>query len=584
MNANHKLLDTLYELGCNSKPVERLYARMLDEELFIAAYVKLHRNRGATTVGVDPIDTIDGMSLKRIRRIIQRLKENRWQWKPVRRTYIPKRNGKSRPLGIPSWSDKLVQEVMRMVLEAYYEPLFLDESHGFRPHRSCHTALTQIHNVWRGVTWFVEGDIKGCFDNLDHTILLEIIGKRVRDFRFLKLLRTMLKAGYWELGKRHSQLSGTPQGGVVSPILANIYLHELDEYVVKNLKPRFDKGRKRRPHPEYARLCARISTAKRKGDWRKVTQLRQQRKSVPAGDPYDEGYRRLVYIRYADDFLVGVIGTKVECRQLKAKVRDKLAELGLEMSDEKTKITNAASGVARFLGYDISKFQDRRHVHLNGSILLSVPKEKMHQLAKRYMRKGKPYQRDGLINGEVAEILMIYDLELRGYYNHYRLAWNVGKQLAQLRYIMWQSLTRTLARKLRSRTRKINQRYKGIGPKTGNRCLLVELTTEEGKKRVVTYGDISLKVDKSLRHKHGRDFFRPYLPARELTLRLKRTRCELCQRVTNDLEVHHIRRLKDIRAKVKAGKAPRWQETMAARNRKSLVVCAPCHNEIHSSY
>lgn len=165
MNANHKLLDTLYELGCNSKPVERLYARMLDEELFIAAYVKLHRNRGATTVGVDPIDTIDGMSLKRIRRIIQRLKENRWQWKPVRRTYIPKRNGKSRPLGIPSWSDKLVQEVMRMVLEAYYEPLFLDESHGFRPHRSCHTALTQIHNVWRGVTWFVEGDIKGCFDH-----------------------------------------------------------------------------------------------------------------------------------------------------------------------------------------------------------------------------------------------------------------------------------------------------------------------------------------------------------------------------------------------------------------------------------
>jgi hypothetical protein len=284
------------------------------------------------------------------------------------------------------------------------------------------------------------------------------------------------------------------------------------------------------------------------------------------------------------NFLIGVIGTKADCRQLKAQVSDKLTGLGLEMSDEKTKITNAASGTARFLGYDISKFQDRRHVRLNGSILLSVPKEKMHQLAKRYMRKGKPYQRDGLINGEVAEIIMIYDLELRGYYNHYRVAWNVGKRLAELRYIMWQSLTRTLARKLRSRTRKINQQYKSIGPKTGNWCLLVELTTDEGKKRAVTYGDISLKVDKSLRHKRGHDFFRPYLPARELTLRLKRTRCELCQQVTDDLEVHHIRRLKDIRAKVKAGTAPRWKATMAARNRKSLVVCAPCHNEIHSSY
>lgn len=327
----------------------------------------------------------------------------------------------------------------------------------------------------RGITWFVEGDIKGCFDNLDHAILLKIVGKRIRDFRFVKLLRTMLKAGYWEMGRQYSQLSGTPQGGVVSPILANIYLHELDEYVVKTLKPEFDSGRRRRPHPEYARLCARISTAKRKGDWQKVTQLRKQRKSVPAGDPYDESYRRLVYIRYADDFLVGVIGNKADCLQLKAKVRDKLTELELEMSDEKTKITNAANGEARFLGYDISKFQDRRHAHLNGSIRLSVPKEKMHQLAKRYMRKGKPYQRDGLINGEVAEIIMIYDLELRGYYNHYRLAWNVGKRLAELRYIMWQSLTRTLARKLRSRTRKINQQYKGIGPKTGNRCLRLEL-------------------------------------------------------------------------------------------------------------
>lgn len=582
MNGNHKLLDTLNELGRNGKAVERLYARILDEELFIAAYVKLYSNQGATTVGVDPTDIIDGMSRQRIQNIIQRLRENRWQWKPVRRTYIPKRNGKTRPLGIPSWSDKLVQEVMRMALEAYYEAIFLDESHGFRSHRSCHTALLHIRNVWTGVTWFVEGDIKSCFDTIDHATLLNIVGKRIRDFRFLKLLKTMLEAGYWEFGQRHRSLAGTPQGGVASPILANIFLHEVDEYVAKTLKPNFDRGRRRRPNPEYQRLCSRITTAKHKGDGAKVAELRKQRKHLPAGDPYDPTYRRLVYIRYADDFLIGIIGSKADCRDTKELVRVKLAELGLELSDEKTKITNAASGCARFLGYDIFKFQDRRHVHLTGSIQLRVPKEKMQELAKRYMRKGKPYQRDALINGEIAEIVRIYDLELRGYYNYYKLAWDVGKRLAELRFIMWQSLTRTLARKLRSKTKRINQQYKRVGPKSGNHCIVVTLETEQGPKQV-TFGDFSLKVDMLPRHNADRIFFRPYLPARELTLRLKHDQCEMCQKVTADLEVHHIRRLKDIRRKVKAGVANRWETVMAARNRKTLVVCQPCHNRIHSS-
>lgn len=582
MNVNHHLLDTLNELGRTGKPVERLYARMLDENVFIAAYVKLARNSGAMTPGGDPTDTIDGMSLKRIRQLIQRLRNNQWRWPPARRTYIPKRNGKTRPLGIPDWSAKLIQEVMRMVLEAYYEAIFHDESHGFRPQRSCHTALMHVRNTWTGVTWFVEGDIKGCYDHIDHTRLLDIIGKRIRDFRFLKLLRTMLKAGYWEFGKHHRSLAGTPQGGVVSPILANIFLHELDEYVAKTLKPAFDTGTKRRPNPEYQRLCARITSAKRKGEWARVADLRQQRKHLTAGDPYDPEYRRLVYVRYADDFLIGIIGSKAESREVKGLINAKLAELGLELSDEKTKITNAASGCARFLGYDIFKFQDRRHVHLNGSIQLSVPKEKMCEIARRYMRNGHPHQRVGLINGSMAEIVMMYDVELRGYYNHYKLAWNVGKRLAELRYLMWQSLTRTLARKLRSKTARINQQYKRVGPKSGNHCLVVPLTTSEGIKDV-TFGDFSLKVDRIPRAASDRDFFYPSLPVRELTLRLQHNRCELCQQVKDDLEAHHIRRLQDIRRKVREGKAERWQAVMAARNRKTLVVCHACHATIHRS-
>ena len=281
-------------------------------------------------------------------------------------------------------------------------------------------------------------------------------------------------------------------------------------------------------------------------------------------------------------FMIGIIGSRGDCCDIKGLVKQKLAEIGLEMSDEKTKITNAASGCARFLGYDIFKFQDRRHVHLNGSIQLSVPKKKVHQLARRYMMMGRPHQRAGLVDGSVAEIVTIYDLELRGYYNHYKLAWDVGKRLAELRYIMWQSLTRTLAWKLKCHTKNINQRYKRAGPKSGINCIVVPLLTEEGTKQV-TFGDFSLRVDMIPRHGSDREFFRPHLPARELTLRLKHNRCELCQEASDDLQVHHIKRLKDIRRKVKEGKATRWQEVMTARNRKTLVVCESCHNDIHRS-
>ncbi len=580
MNANHQLLDTLHQLGRTGQPVARLYARMLDEDLFLAAYAKLYSNRGALPPGVDPTDQIDGMSRQRIRTLIQLLKTNRWRWSDARRTYIPKRTGQRRALGIPSWSNKLVQEVMRMVLEAYYEPRFTDASHGFRPHRSCHTALLQIRTTWTGMVWFIEGDIKRCFDQIDHQRLLDLIGTHIRDFRFLKLLRTLLRAGYWDRGNQHPTFSGTAQGSGVSPILANIFLHELDHYVLNVLKPGFDHGQRRRPHPEYQRYCTRISTAKRNGDGATVAALRKQRKQLPAGDPYDPNYRRLVYVRYADDFLIGIIGSKADCRAIKAQVREKLAQLGLELSDDKTKITNAASGCARFLGYDIFKFQDRRHPQWCGSIQLNVPKPKMRELAKRYMHHGKPHQRNGLIHAEVAEIVLIYDIELRGYYNYYQLAGNVGKQLAHLRYVMWQSLTRTLARKLRSRTRAINRRYKGPGPKTGNACLRVKLAGKNGD-RWITFGDLRLTTTHTARTPVDHPHFRPYLPIRELTLRLKHTVCELCERPSNVLEAHHIRRLSDIRRQIKNGTAKPWQLVMAARRRKTLVVCKACHTTIH---
>src|SRR5437879_10468316 len=193
---------------------------------------RLYLNHGALSPGVDG-ETADGMSLKTIGRIIDALRHERFRFKPVRRIYIPKKNGKKRPLGLPSWSDKLVGEVVRLLLEAYYEPRFSDLSHGFRPNRGCHTALSEVANRWSGTTWFIEGDIADCFGSLDHNIMLSTLAGDIHDGRFLRLLRNMLQASYLEDWVWHNTLSGAPQGGVASPILSNIYLDRLDSFVEK---------------------------------------------------------------------------------------------------------------------------------------------------------------------------------------------------------------------------------------------------------------------------------------------------------------------------------------------------------------
>ena len=456
MNVNHQLLDTLNRLGQQGQPVERLYARMLDEELFIASYAKLYSNKGAMTTGSDPNDTIDGMSLQRIRHLIETLQNNQWQWKPSRRQHIPKANGKRRPLSVPNWSDKLVQDVMRTVLEAYYEPLFRDESHGFRPKRGCHTALLHIKHVWTGVNWFVEGDIKGCFDNIDHEKLLTIIGKRVRDFRFMKLLRTMLKAGYLEDWTNKPSLVGTPQGGVISPLLANIFLHELDEHVMETLKPNFDKGQSRRVNRAYRKLKDAAYRAYKRGETTKAKALKAQYNQLPSRDPKDESYRRLVYVRYADDFVMGVIGTKGDARNIKQQVGAFLQTMKLTMSAEKTKITHATTGRARFLGYDIHKHNGKHpHRHLSGRIQLNVPKDRIATIMRRYRRHGKPIHRPELAEGSIPEIIRHFDSEMRGYYNFYRLASNVSHRLNHLRFIMQRSLAMTLANKMKLGARRI---------------------------------------------------------------------------------------------------------------------------------
>jgi group II intron reverse transcriptase/maturase len=353
MQSAETVLSVLRERGGKGLPCNELYRQLFNPKLYLLAYGRLYSNDGAMTPGVTQ-ETADGMSVAKIERIIDAVRHERYRFSPVRRAWIPKRNGKLRPLGLPTWSDKLVGEVVRLLLEAYYEPQFSGRSHGYRPGRGCHTALSEVEQNWTGTTWFIESDIADCFGSLDHEIMLTILAEKIHDNRFLRLIKQMLKAGYLEDWQWKATHSGAPQGGVVSPVLSNIYLHKLDEFVETVLIPQHTQGVCRRPNPEYLEVKGRLRQARRHGNRAEARGLRRQLRRLPSGDPNDPGFRRLRYNRYADDHILGFIGPKAEAEaikdQLAAFLRD---ELKLELSDEKTLITHARTRAARYLNYEI---------------------------------------------------------------------------------------------------------------------------------------------------------------------------------------------------------------------------------------
>ncbi len=585
-----KTLEIVRKLGERKLQVKRMYRKIRDRELFIAAYGKLYANQGALTPGVDPADTVDGMSLKRIDRIIEQLAQGTYRWKPVRRVYIPKRNGQFRPLGLPGWNDKMVQEVIRMVLEAYYEPRFSPYSHGYRPGRGCHTALDQIRRHWRGVKWFIEVDIKGCFDNLNHQLILNLIERDIPDQRFLKLLQTMLQAGYVEDWQYHRTYSGAPQGGIISPLLSNIVLHELDRYVEEELLPEYNRGEYRKLNPPYNSLVKKMSRAKKAGAIKSYRMMRKQLRQMPSGDTHDEDYRRLKYVRYADDVLLGFAGPKAEAIEIKQKIQAALERLKLEMSDQKTLITHAASEQARFLGYDLSVmwcdsrlFQDRATTtkvrHLNGEIRLSVPREIVTRWQNRYARKGKSIHRAELLNNSDYEIVMLYNMEFQGMVNYYALAQNASHCLYRVKYAYMQSLVKTLAYKHRRKIGWVYAQYK-VKFDTGVIGLMVTVPRKEPQKPLIAkfgakpirYNENATLVD---------DIRRPYTGHNELTQRMLAEECELCGS-HDSIEVHHIHKLANIRKRYQGRKdPPTWAVRMMKRNRKTLVVCHECHQAIH---
>jgi group II intron reverse transcriptase/maturase len=585
MQSAETVLGVLRDRGGRGLPLEELYRQLFNPQLYLLAYGRIYSNAGAMTPGATG-ETADGMSVGKIGRIIDAMRHERYRFMPARRAYIPKKNGKKRPLGLPTWSDKLVGEVMRLLLEAYYEPQFSDRSHGFRRGRGCHTALTEVANSWTGTTWFIEGDISDCFGSFDHDVMIKILAEKIHDNRFLRLMRNMLQAGYLEDWTWNATLSGTPQGGVVSPILSNIYLHRLDEFVEQVLIPENTRGARRRFNPEYHTLTGVIERGRRRGDRTTVRQARKRRRRLPSGDPQDPSYRRLRYCRYADDHLLGFTGPKAEAEKIKQRLAQFLRDdLELELSEDKTMITHARSQAARFLGYDITAHHDhskgaRGRRWTDGFIKLSVPRSVIKAKSAQYMRRGKPAHRTELVNQTDHTIVATFGAEYRGYVQYYLLAGNVY-WLNRLEWVMRTSMLRTLAAKHRSSVSRMTTRHRARiqtphGPRT---CFEATVQRQGRKPLVARFGGIPLKRKKNAvlhdrvpdpsPHRH-----------REVVRRLLRGACEICKR-TEDIQVHQIRKLADLN---RAGTAnqPGWQQVMARKRRKTLIICGSCHGSIHA--
>jgi len=579
------VLNVLRERGRKGLPCEQLYRQLFNRDLYFLAYGNIYSNKGSMTPGASE-ETADGMSEEKIEQIIGLMRQERYRFSPARRVYIPKKNGKLRPLGMPTWSDKLVGEVVRLLLEAFYEPQFSDSSHGFRRFRGCHTALREINNTWTGTAWFVEGDISDCFGSLDHEILLGILAEKIRDNRFLRLIRHMLKAGYLEEWTYRDTLSGVPQGGTVSPILSCIYLDKLDKFVEQELIPQYTRGATRTANPAYRQADALLRRARRRGDRAEARRLALAMRTLPSTDPMDPGYRRLKYIRYADDHILGFTGPKAEAEEIKAKLARFLREtLGLELNQQKTLITHARSQRARFLGYHISvqhsgtKISNGRR-SANGKIALKVPPDVITAQCARYRKHGKPWHRPRLQNLDDYDIVRVCGAEYRGVVNYYLLAQDAWR-LRTLRWHAEVSMLKTLALKHQSTVSKMAVRHKakvitGDGPRT---CFEARRRRTGKPDLVARFGGIILRQDRRAVITEPVPV-RVRVPRKELLARLRQRECELCETGTT-VAVHQVTGLREL-GKPGPGQ-PAWAALMARKRRKTLIVCAPCHDWIHAN-
>ena len=584
---------------------QRLYRNLYNPEFYWLAYKNIYANDGSMTAGADGT-TIDGMGNERIEGIIMSLRDRSYQPKPARREYIAKKNSsKKRPLGIQSGNDKLVQEVVKMILESIYEPAFSDKSHGFRPNRSCQTALMQIQKTFTGTNWFVEGDIHACFDSFDHQVVIKLLRKRIDDEAFIQLIWKFLKAGYmeqWTFGRTYS---GVPQGSGVSPVLCNVYLNELDRYMEKYAMEFNTKAQKKRFATAYRRSVDRTYKYRKKGKeiWETLTpeerkirsrtlkKLEREEKSITPTIPKDADYKHIQYTRYADDFLIGVIGSKQDAEKVKQDVKTFLWEtLKLEMSDAKTKVTHTGDR-ARFLGYDITvsrsqnlkkKADGRVQRCQTGVVKLLVPREKWvgklieyRAMKIKINENGKErfvaLHRGKLVNQRDIEILARYNAEVRGLYNYYSIA-NDSFKIGRFANVMKYSMYKTFACKYKTNVHEIKRRY------FVNDLFTVAYDTKSGRKTTTFYKDGFKRKEKATKFDNVSELpqLSKYAKTNTLKQRVERHTCELCHKDCRNLEIHQVKKLKDLKGDAE------WVLLMRKRRRKTLVVCPECHSLIHS--
>jgi|SRR5665648_1248 len=592
------VLKSLEEQSCNKEyRYERLYRNLYNPEFYLLAYNNIAKSQGSMTAGADG-KTLDDMSMARIDKIISALKDHSYQPNPARREYIPKKNSdKKRPLGIPSTDDKLIQEVVRIILEAIYEPTFSDKSHGFRPKRSCHTALLSVKANFNGAKWIIEGDIKACFDSFDHHILIDILRRRIQDEYFISLMWKLLKTGYMEQWVYHTTYSGTPQGSGASPILANIYLSELDTFM-ENYKLDFDtENKKRSISKAYNKARGKLEKCKRllkqsddhKAAVKNFKIAQQRRNKTPSYDAIDPVYKRIQYNRYCDDFVVGIIGSKVDAEKVKQDIKVFLQnELKLTLSEEKTKVTHSGD-LIRYLGYDftVSRSKDAKRNQSGGlqrywygRAKLYVPHEKWAGKLQEYKafkvvkdvngkEKWKSTHRGSLMNREDIEIISKYNSEIRGIHNFYRLAANVSV-LNNFKFIMEGSMLKTFAAKYNSSVSKIK------GSRMENGMFGVEYYNKAGRQRCEFYHkSFSQKEEAYFEDVDTLPNFRRYDKPNSLAKRLKNCVCECCGATTDNLRMHHVKRLKDLTGKSE------FEFMMMEKRRKSLALCPGCFTKAH---
>jgi nicotine oxidoreductase len=575
-----------------------LYRLLYKADLYILAYERIKSKPGNMTPGTDG-ETLDGFSIETIQTIIKEMRTEQFRFKPVRTTFIPKANGKMRRLGIPCVRDKVVQEAMRLILEAIYDspydPYFRETSHGFRPKHSCHTALREFRGKWSAVNWLIEGDIRACFDELSHPVLVNTLRKKIHDERFLNLIWKLLNAGYMDLhGNKKESLVGSPQGGILSPILANVSLHELDEFV-EGLRAKHEKGKRKLRNPIYQRLSWQKSRMVKRGETKtkEFQRISQQMRTLPTLQVNDPGFIRIKYLRYADDWIVGIWGSHMLAEHIKQEIKTfRNDHLRLTLSEEKTHITHTRTEEALFLGTRLKlgagaeakltlqtnmwgkKFK-RRSTGWETVMKAPLPKL-LKRLSDRGFctKEGKPIAKSGWAFLDTDQIILLYSSINRGIQNYYRFVDN-WVQLQRIQYILQYSLAMTLGRKYNISTPKVFKRF--------GKTLTYVIRDKEGKeKKTVSFylnHDWAKNRDAFQNRKQADiDLIRSEMHMRSRSSIAKP--CCVCGDTLDNvqIEMHHVRHIRKLSDK---RQATGFNRILRMLNRKQIPVCKICHEKIH---